>query len=364
MNKNTPVNTKSQELNFIKWPKIKVALNKLSKRQAQLFFHLKSMSDDLDFVFPSQTTLARTLGLGDNRWAVSDAAEALEQAGYIHIERVGLKRVKHFYYINPQFKTSKGNKALSNFRLCATFALSFLPALAVPFNPQIAQITLSQGIYNNARTFSHCLPLSSQVFLKTLQHSVPQRHCFSTTGETYGHFAGGQPSAQHLTMNDWDEIFASTEKKRTGFEAREFEYMQAFTEEQLIELARYPMPLLKVANDRVKDDLNAGKDIGDLFAYFKAICEALANKSLQREGQKTRASIRSAPVEEYKSETRPQKDSREELRNFLAKRRSAAFSIGLEKEGLDLGEKWFYNAVVDEHGAEQADKIMNEFNPS
>ncbi len=276
MNNNTTLNSKSQELNFTKWPKITVPLKELTKREAQLFFCLKPMCDKLERVFPSQTTLARMLGLGENRWAISETAEALEKAGYIRIERVGVRRIKHFYSINPKFYNAKGNKMLASFRLCATFALSFLMSTAAQNNLQTEQITLLKGKYYNASTFSHCS--SFQVFLKT-QQQAPQRYRFSAIGETYSPFAGDQPPddykecrslPQHLTLGEWDEIFASIEK--TSLEAKEFEYMQAFTEEQLIELTVYPKEVLQHANKRLSQELLAGTSIGNHFAYFKHPC--------------------------------------------------------------------------------------------
>lgn len=76
-------------------------------------------------------------------------------------------------------------------------------------------------------------------------------------------------------------------KKRTllEFEAlfkkEQEQYMQAFTEEQLIVLAQYPKASLEYAQKMLTRDMAAGKGITNIFSYFHAICKKHAEKNPQ-----------------------------------------------------------------------------------
>ena len=91
------------------------------------------------------------------------------------------------------------------------------------------------------------------------------------------------------------------------FEAQFFkeeQYMNNFTEEQLLQLAQYPKETLSYATKMLTKDMSDGKAITNQFAYFKSICERLKNKTPQRDVQQPFSRPKVGPQSVWKKEER------------------------------------------------------------
>lgn len=123
-----------------------------------------------------------------------------------------------------------------------------------------------------------------------------------------------KPAAQNLYSSEqapwlYDNISGEPNKKVTfeQFEAQFFpkeQYMNTFTEDQLLQLAYYPKETLQYATKMLTKDMAAGKQISNQFAYFKSICERNKNKPPQREGQQSFSRPKVGPTSVWQKEER------------------------------------------------------------
>lgn len=142
--------------------------------------------------------------------------------------------------------------------------------------------------------------------------------------------SGCIPVVTHLTLNDKRDatvneysssllylpevapwVYSSKEKGEPNkkvpfeqFEAQFFpkeQYVNSFTQEQLVQLAPYPKDILIYATKMLTRDMAAGKSIGNQFAYFKSICERQQQKNPQSGYSKPAARPSTGPQSVYKA---------------------------------------------------------------
>lgn len=351
MNNNKGLITISQEVKFTTIPQVKTNINDLPKLAKQILFLMVGLNqkhDKYNFVFPSRITIAATLGTHVK--AISEMTNQLQELGLVQKSRRYNK--SNFYFLHPYLITDDGQKLLKKVRIFATFALSFLLVKGSPIDAANRAIPLYKGLYNKEIKFVRATASNSFQSLFLNYHHGAQNEQLSTKGETYNRRDGHPPSTQYMTRDDWDKIYDSPKKEFST---------QMFTEEQLLDIAKYPRNILEQATKRLTNEMHSGKEIHNHFGYFKAICDALIQqeKTPKRDGYKTRASVASRPVEEYKPEVRPKEDQSHGYRTVLtAQKNNPTANVFL----LDM-IRGFRNRVVLEHGEQVAIDIEKEVNP-
>ncbi len=135
-------------------------------------------------------------------------------------------------------------------------------------------------------------------------------------------------AAQDLYLPDSAWLYRSEKgvpnKKITfeQFEAQFFkqeQYMNNFTQDQLLQLVHYPKETLSYATKMLTKDMAAGKEITNQFAYFKSICERAKIKTPQTGSVKPTTRPTTGAQSIYKHEEREQESDYVFARNLELK---------------------------------------------
>jgi len=253
------------------------------------FKYLYSRSQVFTSLYMRQDTIARDTGF--ERETSNRALKFLHLHGFILKHRRPGKKTCE-YFIGAFWMTSAGRLIL-----IIIFHISFL---CVGFEPYVTQLNITNV---NKEILAQPESAANDVFVnlfsKKEQNSTA--HALSNKPATQLLYSSAQPPWLYRT-----EEIGEPNKKRTfeQFEALFFnereQYMNNFSQEQLVQLSPYSKEVLSYATKMLTKDMAGGKPITNQFAYFKSICERQKNKTPQAGYAKPTTRPTSGPQSAYK----------------------------------------------------------------